>query len=170
MTAIALSLGGNLGDVSATFKSAAADLAQAGVTDIKLSSFYRTAPVGCVPGTPDFINAALTGNWTGSVEELHELCRSLEVKNGRPRDHEAYASRTLDVDIVFFGSEKINTADLTIPHKEASNRLFVLVPLADIAGDWTFPGTDSSVNDVLKPFKKTDEFKELQLNCTESFR
>lgn len=166
MTAIALSLGGNLGDVSATFRSAANDLALAGVTDIKLSSFFRTAPVGCAPGTPDFINAALTGNWSGSVEELHELCRLLEVKNGRPRDHESYVSRTLDIDIVFFGSEIINTPDLTIPHKEASNRLFVLVPLAEVAGDWFFPGTGSTVNDVLDPFRNSDEFKAL----SESFR
>ena len=152
MTRVALSLGGNLGDVAATFNQAVAGLAAAGMADICRSALYRNPPVGCVPGTPDFINAAVSGRWPGSVDDLHECCRQLEEHAGRPRCHEAYASRPLDVDIILFGDEIINTPTLHIPHREALNRLFVLVPLAEVAGDWAFPGQDGMVAEMLSPF------------------
>lgn len=159
MTRVALSLGGNLGDVAATFDLAVAGLLEAGMADIRRSAFYRNPPVGCASGTPDFINAAISGNWPGSVDELHECCRQLEERAGRPRCHEAYASRPLDVDIILFGGEIINTPTLRIPHREALNRLFVLVPLAEVAGDWPFPGQDGSVAEMLSSFTGSEEYR-----------
>lgn len=159
--AVALALGANQGQLETVFFSTAAALAQAGMENIRLSPFYITAPVDCAPGTPDFINAALTGTWHDSVEKLHELCKELEERSGRPRDHARNTSRPLDLDIIFFGQESIDTPELTIPHKEASNRLFVLIPLADIAGDWIFPGLNMTVAEILEPYKGSAEFRQL---------
>jgi len=156
---VALSLGGNLGNVPVTFENTIVELDMGGLKNIHRSSLYHTAPVGCAPGTPDFINAAITGIWSGSVEQLHELCKSLEVKFGRPRQHEHYGSRTLDLDIIFFGNELISTPELTIPHREAANRLFVLIPLAEIAPERQFPGTEKTVGEMEKSFSDTPEYQ-----------
>ena len=82
----ALALGGNLGDVTGAFKTAAQKLEAAGMMNIKLSRFRRTTPVDCAPGTPDFLNAALTGGWAGSVEELFAACQSIERESGLSLD------------------------------------------------------------------------------------
>ena len=140
-----------------------------GVTGIRLSSFYRTAPVGCAPDTPYFVNAVLTGEWRDSVEKLHELCKSIEEKAGRPRDHEHYGSRPLDLDIIFFGDEIISTPELTIPHREAANRLFVLVPLAEIAGSRHFPGRQELVRDTLSRYKGSAEYREFMAGSHPEF-
>ncbi len=153
-TKIALALGGNIGDVSQTFLNAAEWLGRSGMGSVKMSSFYKTAPVGCEPGAPDFLNAALIGVWQDSPEELLELCRSLEERAGRPSAHERNVARTLDIDIVLFGDLMQDNLELTIPHKDATGRLFVLQPLAEIAPDWIFPDTLLSVAGHLKKLQQ----------------
>ena len=148
-TFTALSLGGNIGDVEAAFEKAIGGLAEAGLEDIKRSSIKVYPPVDCHPGTPDFLNMALTGFWNGSAERLRAVCAGLEERAGRPLEHDSAASRTLDIDIIAFGSEPMETSDLTIPHPRALERLFVLEPLAEIAGDLTFPGTLVKINEAL---------------------
>ncbi len=158
---IALALGGNIGDVAATFRAVATALEKSGISHLKCSSAYQTAPVGCAPGTPDFLNAALIGTWGGSVAGLHALCKSMEEQFGRPRDHESNVSRTLDLDIIFFGNAIINTPELTIPHKEAARRLFVLLPLAEIAADWDYPGIGCSVGEMLEKLRHTPDYPQI---------
>lgn len=157
----AIGLGGNLGNIEETFSMAAEGLKKAGLENIRMSSIYKTVPVGCEPGTPDFLNAVLTGTWKSSVERLFDLCKSLEEKAGRPRIHPRYASRPLDLDMLLFGSLVCGSHELTIPHKEASNRLFVLVPLAEIASDWIFPDTKRTVSETLKEFKGSSEYEKI---------
>jgi 2-amino-4-hydroxy-6-hydroxymethyldihydropteridine diphosphokinase len=147
---VALSLGGNLGDVPARFAWAVERLSAAGMSQMQVSGAYRTDPVGCTLGTPDFWNAAATGMWAGCAQALFRLCKRLEGEAGRPVDHEPCASRTLDLDLVFFGDQRLQDNALTIPHPEASRRLFVLIPLAEIAEKWSFPGfLGKTVGDVL---------------------
>jgi 2-amino-4-hydroxy-6-hydroxymethyldihydropteridine diphosphokinase len=157
----AIGLGGNLGNVKDIFHKAARDLQKAGLENIIISSIYKTKPVGCDPGTPDFLNAALTGTWRNSLEQLFELCKQLEEKAGRPRIHPRYASRTLDLDILLFGSFVCDSAELTIPHKEAYKRLFVLVPLAEIASDWLFPDTKKTIGETLSHFHDSSEYENI---------
>ena len=145
---IALSLGGNLGDVAASFDVAVDTLGQSGLCEICRSSLYVTRPVDCVPGTPDFLNAALTGYWEGTPEELLYLCKKLEEESGRPLKHARNASRTLDLDIILFGDRIVETPALTIPHPELKNRLFVLDPLVEIAPEWRCPGTDFTLSEL----------------------
>ncbi|MFA6294626.1 MAG: 2-amino-4-hydroxy-6-hydroxymethyldihydropteridine diphosphokinase [Victivallales bacterium] len=157
-TEVALSLGGNTGNVPLSFRRALEKLRAGGLCEIRISSLYRTAPVGCANGTPDFINAAATGKWNGSLASLHSLCMEIEVETGRPANHVKYASRTLDLDIVFFGDMIYSDGKITVPHREAKHRLFVLIPLAEIAGDRLFPGEKSSVSEILEKQAETAEY------------
>jgi 2-amino-4-hydroxy-6-hydroxymethyldihydropteridine diphosphokinase len=115
-----------------------------------------------VPGTPDFINAVIVGIWHGPIDNLFSLTQKVEILSGRPENHSRYSDRTLDIDIIFFGELQIDTPLLTVPHPEAANRLFVLVPLEEVAGNWIFPGKDIAVSDFLNPLRNTEEFKSFQ--------
>ena len=132
-TRCVIAFGGNLGNADETFRSAIADLKKAGLEIEKVSSVITTAPVGCEAGAPDFRNGVLTGFWCGTAPELLTVCQALEEKYGRPNDHAKSVSRTLDLDLILFGDEKWDTADLILPHPRAKERDFVCVPLAEIA-------------------------------------
>ena len=145
LTPVALMLGGDLGDSAAFFDGAAAALERAGMRDVRRSRILRSAPVDCVPGTPDFSDQALTGNWPGSARELLALCQRLERAAGRPEKHSSCEARTLDCDIILFGDTVSRAPELTIPHPRARGRRFVLEPLAEIAPDWRFPDTGTTI-------------------------
>lgn len=155
----ALSLGGNQGDVISAFKKAKIALEDAGMTSVRTSSLYKTSPVGCAEGTPDFINAALSGVWHDTLESLFTLTKKLEVLSGRPENHTPNSDRTLDIDIIFFGQFQVISSSLTIPHPETLNRLFVLVPLEEAAGDWIYPGKNITVSKLLDSFRNTEDFE-----------
>jgi 2-amino-4-hydroxy-6-hydroxymethyldihydropteridine diphosphokinase len=102
------------------------------------SSLYRSAPVGHA-AQPDFVNAAAalqTG--LGARELLREL-QALETAHQRTRSF-ANAPRTLDLDLLLFGDERIADADLVVPHPRMHERAFVLQPLAEISPDLQVPG------------------------------
>jgi 2-amino-4-hydroxy-6-hydroxymethyldihydropteridine diphosphokinase len=124
---------------------AAARLAAEGVSDIQLSDLFETCPVNCVPGTPPFVNGALVGRWRGSPLDLLRVCQSLEREFGRPADHSQHEARRLDLDILLFGQQRTNLPQLTVPHPRMAERLFVLAPLAQLAGHWLVPGTGLTV-------------------------
>ena len=146
---VALSLGGNLGDVASAFDSAIDALDAAGLCEIRRSSILQTEPVDCEPGTPDFLNMAITGLWSGTPEELLVICKELEVKAGRPAEHARNASRPLDLDIILFGDLVLKLPHLEIPHPELKKRLFVLEPMVEIAPDWIFPQSDTTLKELL---------------------
>ena len=152
-TPTALMFGGDLGDSTSIFAAAAAELERAGMTEMRRSRIIRSAPVDCVPGTPDFSDQALTGVWHDSARELLALCQKLERAAGRPEHHSSREARTLDIDIILFGGEISDAPELIIPHPRARERRFVLEPLAEIAPDWSFPDTGTTI---------LEEFKRLQ--------
>ena len=145
-TLCVIALGGNLGDVPAALRRAIEALSRAGFRIRRFSSLYRTAPVGCESGAPEFTNAALSGFWNGTPSELLRLCQSIETDNGRPNVHAHHVSRTLDLDIVLFGRETVALPGLTIPHPEAAQRDFVMIPVREIEpelADWLAQRPDS---------------------------
>ena len=152
----ALSLGGNIGDIPAAFEYAASALEDAGFRELRRAGNYATAPVDCAPGTPDFLNTVFTGLWDGTAQELLSVCKRIEVAAGRPENHDRNASRTLDLDIVLFGDHVIEDKNLRIPHPEAENRLFVLVPLAEIASDWVHPVLGERIDSILARLSATN--------------
>ena len=147
-TLCVIALGGNLGDVPAAFRRACEALSHAGFRIRRFSSLLKTAPLGCEPGAPEFTNAAVSGFWDGTPSELLRVCQKIEADNGRPNDHAHHVSRTLDLDIILFGREIIALPDLTIPHPEAANRDFVMIPVHEIEpelADWLAERAQSGV-------------------------
>ena len=138
-TLCVIALGGNLGDVPAAFRRAHESLSSAGFRIRRFSSLHTTDPVDCEPGAGAFVNAAMSGYWSGTPSELLALCQRIEAENGRPNEHPHHVSRTLDLDIILFGHETITLPDLTVPHPEAARREFVMDPLREIEpelADW----------------------------------
>jgi 2-amino-4-hydroxy-6-hydroxymethyldihydropteridine diphosphokinase len=129
-----LSLGGNTGDVAAAFGAALRALgANEQVCVIARSSVWRTPPWGKTD-QPDFLNMAVCIETSLSPRALLELCLATERAAGRERG-ERWGPRPLDIDIITYGDLVIDEPELTIPHPRAHERAFVLVPLAEIAGD-----------------------------------
>ena len=124
-TPAALMFGGDLGDSRRIFDRAAENLQKNGFKILRRSTIYRSAPVDCVPGTPDFLDMALTGFWEGSAGELLELCQQIEISAGRPAKHSSRESRILDCDIILFGEMELESPRLVIPHPRARQRDFV---------------------------------------------
>ena len=104
-----------------------------------VSSFYRTPPLG-PQDQPDYLNAAVALETTLAPEALLDHTRRIELQQGRVRKAERWGPRTLDLDIMLFGDEVINTERLTVPHYDMKNRGFMLWPLVEIAPELLFPG------------------------------
>ena len=147
---VTLLFGGNIGDTVMQFDTACQKLESSGFQVLKRSPVFRTEPVGCVPGTPDFQNQAVSGMWSLSAQELLSLTQRIERESGRPAQHSSREARTLDIDIITFGEQIIKEANLQIPHPRAQQRLFVLQPLFCIEPDLCFPDSGKSVAGLLR--------------------
>ena len=128
-----LGLGSNLDDRLALLQSAVDGLATAdGVTVVAVSPVYETDPIG--PDQPDYLNAVVAVDTELTARELLVLAQSLEQAARRVRK-ERWGPRTLDVDVLLVGDERVHENDLEVPHPRLHERAFVRVPLADIAPD-----------------------------------
>ncbi len=133
-----LSLGSNLGDRQATLDAALARLEASGHVRIeRRSSLYETEPVG-YRDQPWFLNQVVEIATTLAPDALLDLARSVEQDLGRVRTT-SWGPRTVDIDILLYGTETVATTRLTIPHPQLVHRRFVLVPLLEIAPDLTLP-------------------------------
>ena len=131
---IGLGFGGNVGDPVATIGAAVRSLRERGHVHIdKVSSLYRTAPWGPVP-QPNFANACALGETDLPAHALLAELKAVEALLGR-ESGERWGPRVIDIDILFYAGDVIDTPDLVIPHESLFLRAFVLVPLAEIAPD-----------------------------------
>jgi 2-amino-4-hydroxy-6-hydroxymethyldihydropteridine diphosphokinase len=105
---------------------------------VALSSFYRTPPLG-PQDQPDYLNAAVALETALSPEALLDNTQRIELQQGRVRKAERWGPRTLDLDIMLFGQQVLDTPRLTVPHYDMKNRGFMLWPLFEIAPELTFP-------------------------------
>ena len=105
---------------------------------VAVSSFYRTPPLG-PQDQPDYLNAAVVLETALNAETLLDNTQRIELQQGRVRKAERWGPRTLDLDIMLFGHETINTERLTVPHYDMKNRGFMLWPLFEVAPDLIFP-------------------------------
>ena len=134
-TPVWIGLGSNLGDRKGTLDAAVAALAEApGVAVRAVSSYHETAPVGGPPGQGAFLNAAVRIDTTLGPFELLAATQEIENRLGRVRTVR-WGERTLDLDLLIFGTRFLNTKDLKLPHPRLAFRRFVLAPLAEIAPD-----------------------------------
>ncbi|WP_435929125.1 2-amino-4-hydroxy-6-hydroxymethyldihydropteridine diphosphokinase [Dryocola sp. BD613] len=119
---------------------------------VATSSFYRTPPLG-PQNQPDYLNAAVALETKLSPQALLDHTQRIELEQGRVRKAERWGPRTLDLDIMLFGDLTLSTPRLTVPHYDMKNRAFMLVPLAEIAPDCTFPD-GQRVSDVLEKLSR----------------
>jgi 2-amino-4-hydroxy-6-hydroxymethyldihydropteridine diphosphokinase len=135
-----LALGSNLGDRLAHIHNAIASLrATQGIRIHQVSEVIETHPVGS-PGQGMYLNAALGISTLHSPRELLNLCLAIEQQHGRDRrNSERWGPRVIDLDLLLYENEVINEPGLHIPHPHLHERDFVLVPLAQIAGDIVHP-------------------------------
>lgn len=104
------------------------------------SRFYRSAPVGD-PDQPEFVNAVAGIDTALDAEALLDAIQAIERDHGRVRDPaRRWGPRTLDLDLLLFGDQRIASARLTVPHPRMHQRAFVLCPLAELAPSLTIPG------------------------------
>ncbi len=137
MQTVYLLLGSNLGDRNTYIKEASVLLEQF-VGKIKRSSgIYETQSWG-VENLPDYLNQVLEIETSLEPEIILEKTQIIEEKLFRERTNK-WQSRTIDIDILFYGSAIINTSQLKIPHPEIQNRLFTLVPLNELIPDYIHP-------------------------------
>jgi 2-amino-4-hydroxy-6-hydroxymethyldihydropteridine diphosphokinase len=144
-----IGLGGNVGDVAATFRSALNALAATpGVAAVQASPLYRTPPWGPVP-QPAYLNAVARCATTLAADALLEALLAIERDHGRNRDAEQrWGPRTLDLDLLAVGDAVIDSPRLRLPHPRLHERAFVLLPWADLEPEWVIPG-QGSVKDCL---------------------
>jgi 2-amino-4-hydroxy-6-hydroxymethyldihydropteridine diphosphokinase len=142
-----LSLGSNLGDREKYLHEAITRLGELGVIR-QVSAFYETQPVEVQTEQPWFLNCALA--METALMPLDFLSRMLAVEQymGRIRT-EPKGPRTIDIDILFFGDDVLDTPELTIPHPAMHQRRFVLVPLAEIAPAFIHPVLKRTVRELL---------------------
>lgn len=133
-----IGIGANLGDAEDNVRQAIDRLGQ--LPDTRLtgqSSLFRTAPIDA--GGDDYVNAVARIDTSLSPADLLDALRAIEQGMGRERPFRN-APRTLDLDILLYGSQTIATESLTVPHPRMTQRAFVLIPLLQIDPFITIPG------------------------------
>jgi 2-amino-4-hydroxy-6-hydroxymethyldihydropteridine diphosphokinase len=155
-----IGFGSNLGDRVANCRSALEALGRLPNSKITaISSLYETEPV-CSDG-PWFLNGAVGLSTLLGPEELLENCQKIETRLGRTRERATAAPRTIDLDLLLYGEEILNTPTLKIPHPRMHERAFVLIPLTEIAPKGWHPVLGKEVAALLATLKDTHEVKKI---------
>ena len=134
-----IAIGANLGDRPATIRAALLALGRTnGVRVVRVSDFIENPAVGGPAGAPPFLNGAAELSTTLDPHALLAVLLEIERSLGRER-RQKWAPRTIDLDLLLYGDEVIDTDNLKVPHPLMHERDFVLTPLAQIAGDVVHP-------------------------------
>lgn len=156
-----VALGSNLGDSRRNVLDAMARLESVSDGPVIRSSLWKSTPVDCPAGSPEFINAVVM-IWARMEDNPVLLLRRLqqmEKEFGRLPKKVMNEARPLDLDLIAYGNTEWNSAELILPHPRAHLRKFVLAPLAEIAPEWVLPGQKKTVRELLASLR-TDEVVE----------
>jgi 2-amino-4-hydroxy-6-hydroxymethyldihydropteridine diphosphokinase len=154
-----LSLGSNLGDREANLRAAIAALPGVGVRVTRVSSFYETEPVDFLEQAW-FLNCALEGITQVSGPDLMRALRGIELRMGSKK-LVAKGPRLIDMDILLYGAETMDTPELQVPHPRMHLRRFVLVPLAEIAPTLKHPLWTKTVSEMAAATTDSNEVRRL---------
>lgn len=145
-TEVIIALGSNLGDAECNLDLAVEALRLKLDEPLLVSRYWLSQPQNMAASADQFLNAVLVANTTLNPYELLQTLEEIERSFGRQKDKvvapvkkKIYNSRSIDLDIIAFGRLELNALNLIIPHPRAQERLFVLLPLAEIKPDFRFP-------------------------------
>ena len=141
-------LGGNLGDVQATFVRARAGLATLAKDALVCSRLYSSEPWGLTE-QPSFINQVVGLKPSGTLNDALHFIRAFETEEGRERKI-VWGPRTIDIDILLWPNQTRNDSELVVPHPRLQDRRFVLQPWAELAPKLRIPIIESSIEDLLE--------------------
>lgn len=144
---MAIALGSNLGDREAHLAFAVGRLA-ALLTNLRQSTWHDNAAIG-VTDQPRYLNGVVVGTTTLTPRELLDRLLAIEREDGRERPAR-WAARTLDLDLILYGSARLAQPGLVVPHPRFRERLFVLEPLADLEPGWVDPVSGVAVSELLQ--------------------
>ncbi|MCX6829944.1 MAG: 2-amino-4-hydroxy-6-hydroxymethyldihydropteridine diphosphokinase [candidate division Zixibacteria bacterium] len=151
---IFLSLGSNLGDREGNLVKAAEMIAHLeGFEAVAFSPVYLSAAVEMAQPAPDFLNMVIKGDYIYSPLELLNNLERLEKKLGRTGKGN-YQPRSIDIDLLLFGKEIIETERLSVPHRKMTERTFILAPLLQIEPDLIHPVTGKKMASYLDEEEK----------------
>ena len=158
-----LSLGSNVGDREENMRDALAALAAHGVEVEAVSGLYETEPVGEILDQPDFLNAAARISTALEPEELLDVCKAVEVEEGRMFGGPRHGPRPIDIDILLLGDLEHRSDRLTIPHADLTERRFVIVPLLELDEGLALPDGNllAAALDALGPGQRVERVGEL---------
>ena len=160
MNQVFLLLGGNLDDRFGLLSIAKEDISKEIGEILQESSIYETAPWG-FESEQNFLNQVIIVSTSLSPIQVLRKCQIIENKLGRVRKSEHYASRTMDIDILFYNEEIINTTELIVPHKRLHKRRFTLEPLVELAPNFMHPVIRKSLFEIMKECTDEADIKKL---------
>jgi 2-amino-4-hydroxy-6-hydroxymethyldihydropteridine diphosphokinase len=134
-----LGLGSNVGDRLGHMRAARDALAQHGVKVLRSSSVYETEPQGEILDQPDFLNAVLEIETELGPEQLLDACKVVELEVGRVFGGPRHGPRTIDVDLLMLDGLEHSSERLSLPHRDLTDRRFVLAPLIELDEDVALP-------------------------------
>jgi len=160
-----LGLGSNLGEREEHLRAALRALEEHGVVVEAVSSLYEAEPVGEILDQPDFLNAAARVRTTLEPDALLDLCKAIEVEQGRMFAAARHGPRPLDLDLLLLGDLELETERLTLPHPEVGSRRFVLAPLLELDPGLTLPDGTALADalDALRAGQRAERVGSLQI-------
>lgn len=151
MKSIFLGVGSNLGDREKNLDQARQKLEREGIRVCRTSPVYETEALCRFENKrkmPKFLNAVFELETNLMPDQLLEALEGIEKKMGRKQKGN-WKPRPIDLDILFYGDQVVESPRLRIPHPEIANRWFVLKPLSDLAPDWMHPISKKTIKELL---------------------
>ncbi len=160
---ILVGIGSNRGDSIGIVRASIERLRDYADGSFSRSSLWRTSPVDCPPESGDFINAVVAFEPRAGLtpENLLSALKQLEREFGRAAAPIRNAPRELDLDLLAFGNETRMSSHFVLPHPRATERRFVMAPAAEVAGKMRWPGTQTTISELLARIDDSDTVERL---------